>query len=130
MPLRETMCPNKDCASYGIPVEHYYPRTDTPLQACEACGGETRQLVSRFGVVFTGPITAKYNDSKGENPYMEGHWVTEKKTPDGVHRQRFIETWQQRKEFMKQEGLTDVGPMDGASDGKKSSSQGLPGCWI
>jgi len=56
--------------------------------------------------------------------------VTEKKTADGKPRQRFIETWQDRKEYMKQEGLSDVGPMDAASDGKKSSSQGLPGCWV
>lgn len=94
-------------------------------------------MISRFGVVFTGTITSRYNDSKREKPHMEGHYVWERKTADGRKldqpRQRFIETWQDRKQYMKQEGLRDdIGVIDAPSDGKGSTNNGcgMPGAWV
>jgi|WetSurMetagenome_2_1015567.scaffolds.fasta_scaffold742858_2 hypothetical protein len=94
-----------------------------------------QRVVSAFQVVFTGPITKRYNDPKSENPDQEGHWAFRKRSsvsgnPEAV----FIETWQDRREFMKQEGLVgyeDVGPIDSSPDGKWSSTRtGKPGTWI
>lgn len=133
MPIYETACSNKTCDKHGVPVEHYYRTSGEPLYPCENCGGETRLLISQFAVVFTGPITARYNDKKKERPDLESHWVWEKKTPDGKPRQRYIETWQQRKEYMKQEGLRDdIGVIDAPSDGKGSGNNGcgMPGAWV
>lgn len=130
MPIYESCCTQSECLLLGKVIEHYYPKTTDNMVSCAACGQETKRMISRFGVVFTGPITTRYNDKKAENPHIEGHWAWEKRTPDGVPKQTWIETWQQRKEYMKREGLTEVGPVEGGSDGKLSSSQGLPGCWV
>jgi hypothetical protein len=88
-------------------------------------------MISTFNVVFTGPITSRYNDKNLEGSHLEGYWVTEKNTPDGKERQRHIETWQDRREWMKQEGLEDAMGAPGgiSSDGKSFNSRGLPGTW-
>jgi predicted nucleic acid-binding Zn ribbon protein len=133
MPIYESWCTNEKCTKYQDPVERYYPRSDTPLKPCEACGSESRRLLSRFGIVFTGVLSGTKYKEKGMDDYgQDGHWVWTKKTPDGKPKPVFIETFDQQRDFCKQEGLVnpkDIGPVEGGSDGKKSSSQGLPGCW-
>lgn len=85
-------------------------------------------------MVFTGDLTSKkYKDPKSEGYREGGHWAVDKSGVDGNPRHVYIETFQQQKEFCKRNGLVnpkDIGPMDAASDGKKSSSTGLPGAWI
>lgn len=87
------------------------------------------RLISAFKVVFSGPITAKYNDKKLEGAHQEGHWLWCKNTTDGKPRREWVDTWQKRKELMKQEGLEEAGPLAVSSDGKRATGTGMPGCW-
>lgn len=110
-------------------VRHF----DAPDPDCETCGAKRKRAISTFGIVRTGILSRKYNDRKLEGSTMEGHWVkatdpaTGKRTKDV-----FIETFQQQKEFCKQEGYHnpwDLGPAEAGADGKSISTRGLPGSW-
>lgn len=130
MPIREYACPNQTCGDYGQIVERYENSSPPPAPVCR-CGYMKSQLISSFGVVFTGTITARYNDSKLENAHVEGSWMYEKKAPGGP-RHTFVDTWEQRKRIMKQEGLIDAGGQGAevSSDGRKVSTAGMPGAWV
>jgi predicted nucleic acid-binding Zn ribbon protein len=127
MPIFEHICYRLDCSRNSVVVEGYFRRSD-PMPTCPGCGNEMSRLVSGFAVTFAGPITARYNDKKLEYAHQEGHWLWCKKGPGGPRRE-WVDTWQRRKELMKQEGLEDAGPLEGSSDGRKASGVGMPGCW-
>lgn len=130
MPIYESVC--ADCETSS---EWYAPRFDSSDPQCFVCGKPMKRLISSFSVVFTGPMTARYNDPKSENPHEEGHWAFRKRSSlSGNPEPVFLETWQDRKEFMKAEGLVgyeDVGPVDTSPDGRWSNARtGKPGTWI
>lgn len=86
-------------------------------------------MASAFAVTFAGEITARYNDKSREYANKDGQWQLAKKAPGGpkwVH----LENWQQRKEWMKSEGLEEAGEAQAGSDGKSVSFAGMPGSWI
>ena len=127
MPIRDS-----ECLHCGNVEEHYYHNWEQPANHCEVCGGDGRFLyTSRFAVVWTG-FLSKYNDKNLEGAQDDSFWVTEKKTPDGKPRQRLITNMQERKEFMKREGLIDSGPREASPDGKTSTreGQGMKGVWL
>lgn len=135
MPIFEYCCKNEACEDYAHAHEHYVATSDKPDPNCDSCGLPTGRMISTFGVVFTGPITKRYNDPNADNAHMESHWVWETKGPGGEKikpRPLLIEDFQQQREYAKREGLVnpkDVGPMEVGSDGKSFSSRGMPGCW-
>jgi len=101
------------------------------MNPCEACGGETRKMASVFRVVFTGNISARYNNPKLEGAHQEGLWMTEKKTADGKERQTFVTDWSQRRRIMKQEGLEEYsGTAEVDSTGKMVGTRGMSGQWV
>lgn len=133
MPIFESFCPSEACVQQGVPFEWLSRVIDNEEPTCESCGGETRRMISGFAVVFTGPITKKYNDPKSENYDQEGHWAYRKKgTKSGKPEPVFIETFQQQAEFCRAEGLVnpkDTGPVSVGADGRCQSPRGLPGAW-
>lgn len=135
MPIYENVCRNEGCEKYGKVFEWYAPRHDSANPLCQ-CGQTTCRCISPFQVVFTGALTAKYNDPKLEHAHQEGHWayrVRSSRNADGSPEPVFIDTFEKQKEFCRDEGLInpkDVGPMHISSDGKQVQNQGLPGCWV
>lgn len=122
------------CRACGSVQERYLSRASSPNPDCEdaACGGDTERLVSPFAIAFCGLITAKYNDKTKEGGHKDGHWATALRTPDGKPKPVFIETFQQQKEFCRQEGLVNPkelsSHMEATSD-RKISGAGMPGAW-
>jgi len=136
MPLLEAICDCSSCSIRGKPVEHFYHHfDDTPLP-CAECGSPTRRIASRFGVIWTGPISARYNDRDSANAHQEGHWAWRRRSSkSGKPEPIFLNDWQQQKEFCKEEGLANPREMprnfEIAADGKTvKSSVGMPGCEI
>jgi putative FmdB family regulatory protein len=130
MPIFEFFC--EGCRRYK---ESYLSRSTSPDPACESCGKPMSRLISSFSVIFTGALTARYNDPKCENPYQEGFWAHRvKSSSSGAPEATFIDTWEKRREYMKEEGLIgheDIGPVDPSSDGKWSNTRtGRPGTWV
>lgn len=129
----ELSCGSEGCPAHGRIFEAYLNRWDDPNKPCAECGGATGRHISGFGIVFTGVITAKYNDPTLDGGHQDGHfaWRT-KDTKSGKPELQFIETFQDQREFAKAEGCInpkDIGPVEVGSDGKSISSRGLPGCW-
>lgn len=132
MPIFESAC--QQCGSVQ---EFYAPHSDSPDPSC-TCGGETKRLISTFGVVFTGPLSAsKYNrDVQGGDPKARFQdeqvvWRT-KSSKTGVPERCVLTTWEDRKRFMKDEGLIgieDLGDLQATSDGKVGSGVGMRGQW-
>jgi hypothetical protein len=90
---------------------------------------------SAFQVVFTGPITARYNDRTKENAHEEGHWAYRKNTLSGKPEPCFIDTFEAQREFVKSEGLANPkefgNNFEVGDDGKTvKNSCGMPGCEI
>lgn len=135
MPIREFACETDGCPEQGIVRENYF-RTSDPDPTCEACGTVKRLQISRFGIVWTGPLTTRYNDPKLEYAHREGNWMYTRQTPDGKPKAVFIDSVQKSKEFAKQEGLVSPfslnapGNMEISSDGKTATTQGMPNCWV
>jgi len=118
------------CTSCNSITEHYLPHSDSPNPPCEECGGPTVRMISRFGVVFTGNFSMKYVDKKidGYEAQADGHYGFER---DGSP--TWISDFQSQREFCKRNGFInpkDIGPAEVSSDGKKTSSRGLPGQWV
>lgn len=123
------------CEKCGAEQERYVPRFASPNPPCEdaACDGETVKLVSGFAIIFTGPLTARYNDRNLEGAHSEGHWATRLRTVSGEPEPVWIDSWQAQREFCKSEGL--VNPKDlpsnaEASSDRKLSGSGMKGQWI
>src|ERR1700757_1736645 len=131
MPIYEHACTNRECSTYGQPIEGYFRHFSAEPPACGLCGGATVRMASAFSVVFTGLISRKYlsrNIEKGDRD-DGAHWAWET-TADGTRRPIRIETFEQQRAFCKKEGLvnpSDIGPMEVGSDGRSISSRGMPG---
>ena len=131
MPIYESAC--RAC---GDAREWYAPLSTSPDPDC--CGQPMSRLISVFHVVFTGPITARYNDKKLEGSHKEGftawrvHSAKDPRCPEPVH----ITSFSDRKQFMKDEGLEEVpsnATISGVGEdgqGVKVSTVGEPGCWV
>ena len=132
MPIYEVECP--ECRSQ---YETYLRHFEDQNPECPTCNVVTERLVSKSNVIFTGPLSAsKYNDKNLEFADSDGHWGHRKKSrrpgePEWV----WIDSWEKRKKFMKDEGLVgveDVGQVEATVDGKWGSStgSGTKGQWI
>ncbi len=121
-----------------VRVEWYARHFDDPDPDCEQCGSKTIRQLSTFGVVFTGTLTTRYNDPKLEGYHKEGFWAVRKRTSktgrpleNGKLEHEFIDTWDKRKKFLKDEGLAGrehTGPIHATSDGRVPTTRtGLPG---
>jgi predicted nucleic acid-binding Zn ribbon protein len=130
MPLFES-----GCTACGTVREWYAKLSTSPDPDC--CGAPMRRLISRFGIVWTGPIS-KYNDPTKErvNQTKDGsHWVWKVRSSKSGHPEKVLITnRQEQREFVKAEGLLDPAECpanaDISSDGHRLSSQGMPGSWI
>lgn len=126
MPIYDVEC--QGCRSVEEIFLHHW---NSPTPDCPLCRWPRTRLASRFGVVFSGPITARYNERDRENAHAEGYWAYRKRSSiSGQPEPVFIQTWDQRREFMKAEGLEDA-PTNCAisKDGKTLQSNGMPGQW-
>lgn len=138
MPLFEFLCEQDDCVLRDMVVEHYLTRWTDADPKCEYCGHQTSRCLSTFNMPFVGVMTARYNDKKKAGAHREGMWAVRRKTLSGKPENVFLETFQDRREFCKAEGLIpaeDVGPIDADPDGKHQISQtrtrtGRPGTWM
>lgn len=136
MPIREFACETQGCFEHGIVRENFFHVSD-PDPTCESCGMVKKQRISRFGIVWTGPLTTRYNDKRLESAHVEGHWQYSRNTPDGKPKPVWIDSVQKSKEFAKSEGLVSPfslnapsGGMEISDDGKKATTQGQPGSWV
>lgn len=133
MPLRESICVSESCPFYGVPVEHYYPRFDTPPDACAQCGGPTWIIPSPFAVVWTGAIGQRYRDRDKEGYYKpDGMWQWTRNTPDGKPKPIRLETWSDVRRFSRENGCRDPREMprnvEVTEDGKGvKNTRGMPG---
>jgi putative FmdB family regulatory protein len=129
MPIFESYCGQCDV------VKEWLGHSDDPEPFCQRCGAETKRLVSTFGVVFTGALSAsKYNDPRLEGAHMEEQvvWRT-RSSRTGKPERCVLRSFEDRKKYMKDEGLLgieDVGDIEATSDGKVSSGRGLRGQWV
>ena len=116
MPIFESGC--EECELITEWMGHF--DADEPF--CPECGKQMRRLPSKFRVVWTGPLSSKYNDSKLPGAHLEGHWAYKlRNTRDGKPEKVWIDTWQKRKEYMKSEGLVgieDTGRIEPRDTGK------------
>ena len=98
------------CSQCGAVQERYLSRAENPDPPCEieSCGGETRRLISRFGIVWCGDMS-RYTDRslevQGKDHRSGSHWATAMRTPDGKPRQVLIDSMQKQADFCRSEGL-------------------------
>lgn len=106
MPLYESACVS-ECAEAGKVIEWYARNSDQPDPPCEECGNPLQRQVSRFGIVWTGLITNRYLDRSLEGAHGDGgHWAYRTKdTKSGKPEPVYIESFQQQREFCKEQGL-------------------------
>jgi predicted nucleic acid-binding Zn ribbon protein len=133
VPVYESYC--RSCHS----IKEWYAKhfTDVAENPFCDCGEPMVRVASRFGVVFSGTITTKYNDNRGvDSAHQEGHWAYRVKSSKSGHPEPvFIETFQQQREFCKEEGLVnpkDLPNMEADSEGKfrSNAGMGMPGVWV
>lgn len=105
-----------------------------PEPVCDNCGQTKQVMISRFGIVWTGPMSQRYRDPKLEGYHgPDHHWMYTRNTPDGKPKAVLIDSWQASREFAKAEGLVppqEAPPMEISSDGKSITSVGLPHCMV
>ena len=132
MPVYESYC--QVCHK----VKEWYAKHFTDIGEnpfCD-CGEPMVRVASRFGVIFRGTITTKYNDKSAENYHREGHWGYRVKSSKSGHPEPvWIETFQDQKQFCKDEGLVnpkDLPNMEADSEGRFRSNAGvgMPGTWV
>ena len=128
----ESSCTSPGCPAHGHPIEHFLWHWDSPLPACESCGGPTKREMSTFAVVFTGAITARYNDKRLENAHQDGHVAWERDPITNKPRPVHITTWSEQKEFCQRNHLANPREMPKnrliSEDGKTElNTRGLPG---
>ncbi len=132
MPIYESYC--RGCGH----IQEWYSKRFSEITEnpdCDKCGQTMIRIASSFSVVFTGAITTKYNDPTAENYHKEGHWAYRiRSSKSGNPEPVWIETFQQQKEFCKEEGLVnpkELPNMDAHPDGRitTTTGAGMPGCW-
>lgn len=110
MPLFESQC------EFCEGVIEWRGKWDDPEPFCDRCGSEMKRLPSKFKIIWTGPLTTKYNDNKLEGAHLDAHWGTNR---DGSR--TWIDTFEKRKAFMKKNkflGIEDVGRIEARDTGK------------
>lgn len=126
------------CQSCGAVQERYLSRADNEDPPCEIalCGGETRRMISQFGIVWCGSMSRYNQKTEGTDPTFdmrsEGYFATAIRTPDGKPKQVWIDSVQKSREFAKSEGLIppdQLGNNMVATSDKTVSERGMPGCW-
>jgi len=123
MPLYELRCTNPECPHRRVKVERFLPRYESPNPSCMGCGWATERAVSDFAVVFTGPISARYNDPSLEGAHQEGFWQYRiKSSVSGKPEPVFIDTWDKEREWRRMEGIPDPGQC-GPIDAKDESGR-------
>lgn len=136
MPIKEAICRAPKCPMLDRLQERYYRTSEKEAKPCDYCGGPTEmQDFSRFAIVFTGPLTARYNDKSIENSHQEGHWAWRKRTPDGKPQSVFIDSFSKQREFCKAEGLANPKDLPNympvSEDGKRVlNASGMPGTGV
>ena len=136
MPIYEGTCVNTTCEARGCIREWYVKSSQVGMKKpCPSCSAALKRTPSRFGIVWTGELTTKYNDKGSENYHQEGHWAYKvRSSTSGEPEPVWIDTFQKQKEFCKQEGLVNPKDLpthaDVSADGKKLRSRGMPGAWI
>jgi predicted nucleic acid-binding Zn ribbon protein len=138
MPLYEYVCQNPTCTKHHVRVERYLPRMSSPDPPCVGCGHDVKKVPSVSNIVFTGVMTARYNDPKKEYSHQEGQWASRVKSTtraDGKPEPVFLETFEDMSKHCKAEGL--VNPKDTpagveiTADGRGfKNTSGNPGQWI
>jgi predicted nucleic acid-binding Zn ribbon protein len=103
----ESSCITPECPEFDKVVEWFARSFDSPELDCPACGYPMERRVSRFGIVWTGPITSKYLDRSVEGGHGDGsHWVWRRNgTKSGKPEPQLITTFQEQREYAKAEGL-------------------------
>lgn len=134
MPIREGYCENPDCPSFRQ-LREWLDKAEPRVKPCPTCGSALFRLVSRFGIVWTGHLTTKYNDKRSEDYHQEGHWAYRvRSSQSGEPEPVWIDSFQKQKEFCKEEGLVNPKDLptnaDISADGRKLRSQGMPGSWV
>ena len=135
MPLYEVCCVNNECQRCALVDERYYSRFDSPDPDCRSCSQPVRRCISTFATPFLGAITARYNDPNCNAPQLDGHWAWRRKSSSKGERYPepvFIDTWDKRKQFMKEVGLIgfeEPGDMRPDANGAPTIGTGMPGCW-
>lgn len=136
MPLREEICTRPACPGEGVVEERFYHSAALSPRPCEHCGGTMERLASRFGVVWTGPLTQRYRDRDKEGYHApEGMDVWTRKSTGGKPKPLHLNDWSDVRRYCKAEGLADpreVGRNVAVSDDGKSlkSGMGEPGVEI
>ena len=136
MPLRDSVCHTPGCNLEGVKQEHYYHNDSIPMRPCLKCGSPTEKVeFSTFKVVFTGPISRRYNDPSIEGAEKEGHWAYRKKTLSGKPEPVWISDFGQQREFCRSEGLANPTELPRnmmvGEDGKTvENTRGMPGTEI
>jgi hypothetical protein len=100
---REYVCKNASCPGYReVPT-----MTADEKLYCE-CGGLLELAIHPLQVVFTGPLTARYNYKDAENPHQEGHWAWRRKSSlSGKPEPVFIDSFDAQRQFCASEGLVN-----------------------
>jgi putative FmdB family regulatory protein len=100
-----------DCKSCRLVQEILLSRWDDPDPACQECGGETRRLLPKINVVFTGVISStKYHSDRDTRPCMDGHFawrVKSTRNPDGSPEQVRVTTFDEQRAFCEAESLVN-----------------------
>jgi len=123
MPIYESACATRDCAEFGVVNEWLARSADSPELDCVSCGKPMERRVSRFGVIWTGPITSRYLQKGMEGENGDGsHWMYRTKgTKSGKPEPVLITTFQEQRDFAKAEGLglpQDTSPGRISADGR------------
>lgn len=131
MPIRESECRDEKCRRFGLRTEWFAKTQQSEDPGCPSCGGPRTPLMSTFAVVFTGPITVRYNDKSKEGAHKEGHWAFPRRREDGtVPPAEFISTFEEQRAFCKRNGFArpDEMPTNAEiSDDGKRLVRGMPG---
>ena len=130
MRQRDLICKNPACPAY----EPVASMTADEQLHCE-CGAVLELAVFPISVVFTGVLTARYNDPHLENAHRDGHVAWERDPVTKKPRPVRIDTWDAQRSYCKRNGLAnpkDFGHnFDVAEDGRTvKSSMGMPGCEV
>jgi len=134
MRQREYICRNRECPNFQ---EAPSMTADSEFN-CYTCGRPMELVAYPLKTVFTGVITARYNNPQAENAHQDGHYAWRRKSstlPGGKPQPVFIENFDQQREFCKAEGLANPKDMptnfEVSSDGRTVlNTRGMPGTEI
>lgn len=128
--LREYVCRNPACSK----AEAVASASASSGPVCLGCNRAMEIRLFPVSTVFTGVITARYNDKGTPGAHLDGHWGWRRKSSKvpGKPEPVFIETWDQQRDFCRAEGLANPKEMprnfEIGEDGKGAkNTMGMPG---